>query len=425
MTWLDAILFAGRGLVRRRGRAVLTLAAVALAAALLTALTMIAETGRTRVLDQLSRGGPLAGIRVDQSVGDADLARVRGLPDVAAVVPIATTRLLVATDGEVVTGGAGSPAPGAPALRSGTNDSGIVGVDMRQAANLPITVLAGRLPEADVTTEVALDQRFLERRGLGEGQEAAAVGTEVLLGAVRTGPGGRRDPLTARWTRALVVGVVAQEAGRGGVLAPLPMVLDARSWAEGGAAGDGGAPASYEALFVVARGLNQVEEARQQLTELGLPNEAPENLIASVLRYLHVVELVLVSIGAIALVIAALGIANALLAAVRERRREIGVLKAIGARDRDVRRIFLMEALALGVGGGLSGTVLGWGIARAVGAVVNDYLSAQGLAGVTVSLPLPVVAGGIAGSAVLALLAGTLPAVRAARLPARDAMGEA
>ena len=425
MTWLDAILFAGRGLVRRRGRAVLTLAAVALAAALLTALTMIAETGRTRVLDQLSRGGPLAGIRVDQSVGDADLARVRGLPDVAAVVPIATTRLLVATDGEVVTGGAGGPAPGAPALRSGTNDSGIVGVDMSQAANLPITVLAGRLPEADVTTEVALDQRFLERRGVEEGQEAAAVGTEVLLGAVRTGPGGRRDPLTARWTRALVVGVVAQEAGRGGVLAPLPVVLDARAWAEGGATGKGGTPASYEALFVVARGLNQVDEARQQLTDLGLPNEAPENLIASVLRYLHVVELVLVSIGAIALVIAALGIANALLAAVRERRREIGVLKAIGARDRDVRRIFLMEALALGVGGGLAGTVLGWGIARAVGAVVNDYLSAQGLAGVTVSLPLPVLAGGIAGSAVLALLAGTLPAVRAARLPARDAMGEA
>jgi len=219
---------------------------------------------------------------------------------------------------------------------------------------------------------------------------------------------------------------VAQEAARGDVLAPLPVVLDARAWAEAGRGRPADQPGgTYEALFVVANGLNQVNEARQQLTGLGLPNEAPENLIASVLRYLHVVELVLVSIGAIALVIAALGIANALLAAVRERRREIGVLKAIGARDRDVRRIFLLEALALGLGGGLVGTVLGWGIARTVGAVVNDYLSAQGLAGVSVSLPLPVLAGGIVGSAVLALLAGTVPAVRAARLPARDAMGEA
>ena len=438
MTWADALLFAGRGLVRRRGRAALTLAAIALAAALLTALMMIAETGRTRVLDQLSRGGPLAGIRVDEGVDDRQVDRVRALPDVAAAVPIATARLLVATDGVVVTGGQqpeagdGAPrAPAVPAVRAGVEPDGVVGVDLSQADNLPITVLAGRLPAPGATTEVAVDQHWLETRGVAEGNEAAVVGIEVLLGSVRPGPGGRREPAAARWTRAVVVGAVAQEAARGDVLAPLPVVLAARSWTEGtGAAGGDGASGgrdggTYEALFVVARGLNQVDEARQQLAGLGLPSEAPENLIASVLRYLHVVELVLASIGLIALVIAALGIANALLAAVRERRREIGVLKAIGARDRDVRRIFLLEALALGLGGGLAGTLLGWTIARGVGAVVNDYLSAQGLAGVTVSLPLAVLAAGTLGSAVLALLAGSVPAVRAARLPARDAMGEA
>ena len=430
MSWADAMLFAARGLVRRRGRAVLTLAAVALAAALLTALMMIAETGRTRVLDQLSRGGPLAGIRVDEAADDTEVERVRDLPDVAAVIPIATTRLLVATQGVVVTTGddVGDVAPPPPAVRAGVDLDGVVGVDLHQADNLPITLLAGRLPEPGSATEVAVDQHWLETRGVAEGDEDTVIGVEVLLGAVREGPGGRRDPLAARWTRAVVVGAVAQEAARGDILAPLPLVLDARAWSRGGQrAGDGGAvgEGDYEALFVVARGLNQVDEARQQLAGLGLPSEAPENLIASVLRYLHVVELVLASIGMIALVIAALGIANALLAAVRERRREIGVLKAIGARDRDVRRIFLLEALGLGLGGGLIGTLLGWCIARGVGAVVNDYLSAQGLAGVTVSLPLVVLTAGILGSAVLALLAGSVPAVRAARLPARDAMGEA
>lgn len=436
MTWADAVLFAARGLVRRGSRAALTLVAVALAAALLTALLMITETGRSRVLDQLSRGGPLAGIRVDEAVEEAELDAVRGLPDVAAVVPIATTRLLVATDGVVVaTNGEGGEdqAPAAPAVRGGTDVEGVVGVDLGQADNLPITVLAGRLPEPGTTTEVVVDQRWLERRGVAQGEEAAVVGIEVVLGAVREGRGGVDVPLAARWTRAVVVGAVAQEAASGAVLAPLPVVLDARAWvAEGGGAGTaeeaatggGGEGGTYEALIVVARGLNQVDEARQQLDALGLPSEAPENLIASVLRYLHVVELVLGSIGAIALVIAALGIANALLAAVRERRREIGVLKAIGARDRDVRRVFLLEAVALGLGGGLAGTALGWAIARGVGAVVNDYLSAQGLAGVTVSLSVAVFSGGILGSAVLALLAGTVPAVRAARLPAHAAMGE-
>ncbi|MBW3643094.1 MAG: ABC transporter permease [Actinobacteria bacterium] len=433
MTWTDAILFASRGLVRRRSRAMLTLMAVTLAAALLTALMMITETGRSRVLDQLSRGGPLAGIRVDEALSEDEVDRVRRLPDVAAVVPIATTRLLVATDGEVVAAteiGTDADAPPMTVAKASAEVEGVVGVDLGQADNLPITVLAGRLPGIGSTTEVAVDQRWLERRGVAQGEAANVIGSEVVLGTLREGTGGQSDSFAVRWTRALVVGAVAQEAATGAVLAPLPVVLEARAWAatssETGAGEDLGPEAGddYEALFVVARGLNQVDEARQQLGDLGLPSEAPENLIASVLRYLHVVELVLASIGVIALVIAALGIANALLAAVRERRREIGVLKAIGARDRDVRRIFLLEAFALGLGGGLAGTALGWAIARGVGAVVNDYLSAQGLAGVTVALPLAVMGGGILGSAVLALIAGTAPALRAARLPAHDAMGE-
>jgi hypothetical protein len=407
--------------------------AVALAAALLTALMMIAETGRTRVLDQLSDGGPLAGIRVDVEVDDAAVDRVRGLPDVSSAIPVATTRLFVAPDRDVASSpgaGAADATAFAPPGR-GAALEGIVGVDLRQAGDLPITVLAGRLPDPASRTEVAVDQRWLSRQGVAEGEEAAVVGTEVVLGAVRERPGGG-EPLAARWTRAVVVGAVAQEAASGSVLAPLPLVLDARAWARagGGVAPGADDPAGgaglgrYEVLFVVAEGMDSVDEAREQLAGVGLPSDAPENLIASVLRYLHVVEMVLASIGAIALLIAALGIANALLAAVRERRREIGVLKAIGARDRDVRRIFLLEAVALGLGGGIVGTALGFAIARGVGAVVNGYLSAQNLAGVTVSLPISVLAGGTLGSATLALVAGTVPAVRAARLPARDAMGD-
>src|SRR5580658_1884850 len=62
--WRDAIGMAGRELLRRPGRAVLTMVAVALATALLTALVAIASTGRTRVLDQITHGGALASISV-------------------------------------------------------------------------------------------------------------------------------------------------------------------------------------------------------------------------------------------------------------------------------------------------------------------------------------------------------------------------
>jgi len=128
------------------------------------------------------------------------------------------------------------------------------------------------------------------------------------------------------------------------------------------------------------------------------------------------------AVGVIALLVAALGIANAMLAAVRERRREIGVLKAIGARDRDVYRTFLLEAATLGLIGGAIGAFLGWLIALVVAKVVNGYLAQQRLAGIHVSLPLWVIAGVVVGSMLLALLAGALPAARAARMPAREAV---
>jgi putative ABC transport system permease protein len=111
-----------------------------------------------------------------------------------------------------------------------------------------------------------------------------------------------------------------------------------------------------------------------------------------------------------------------MLAAVRERRREIGVIKAIGGRDRDVRRIFLVEAGVLGAMGGLLGALAGWLVARSVGVLVNGYLAEQGLEAVPLTSPVGIMGATVAGSTVLAVVAGTLPALRAAHLPAREAI---
>ncbi len=116
-----------------------------------------------------------------------------------------------------------------------------------------------------------------------------------------------------------------------------------------------------------------------------------------------------------------MGVANALFAAVRERRREIGILKAVGARDRDVLRTFLIESAVIGAVGGLVGAVLGLVLARVVAAIVNGYLTSQGLAGVHVTIPYLLGIGTVVGATVLALAAGAVPARRAARLPPREA----
>ena len=125
--------------------------------------------------------------------------------------------------------------------------------------------------------------------------------------------------------------------------------------------------APYAAVVVVADQLSDVPGVRADIAAIGYTSSAAEGLIVSISRYIHVVEIVLSGIGFVALVIAALGIANALFASVRERRHEIGILKAIGARDNDVLRIFLAEASAIGLVGGLLGTIAGIGIALVIG----------------------------------------------------------
>jgi len=89
-----------------------------------------------------------------------------------------------------------------------------------------------------------------------------------------------------------------------------------------------------------------------------------------------------------------------------------------------VLRIFVLEALLIGASGGLIGAAAGTGVAATVGWAVNRYLRSQGVAGIRMALSFGVLAGAIAGSTLLAVIAGVAPARQAARLPARAAVAE-
>jgi putative ABC transport system permease protein len=452
MTWRSAVGLAVRSLWRRPGRAVLTVLAVLLASALLTALLTIATTAETRVLDELAKGGPLAGIKVapaspdptqvgqDEATGaqphdidDAALARIRSLPTVREAIPVVVTRMLVVPpprppSGPDIDRAPATSAPGTSGSQARNQESFLetaVGLDIRATPSMPITVLNGRLPAPGSLDQVAVSERTLDRLGVARTDAERAVGIVLRLAAPQVSRQGDRPSTRLRWTKATVVGVVAQEAAEGGILAPAETVMAARQWSLSGIDDQriGISRSPYAGVYVVAHSLDDVGAARAQITAVGYATSAPENLIASVRRYLHVVEIVLSAVGVIALTVAALGISNAMLAAVRERRREIGVIKAIGGRDRDVRRIFLVEAGSLGFVGGLLGAGTGWLVAQAVGRVVNGYLAEQGLRPIELTLPFTTMGATVAGATALALLAGTLPALRAARLPAREAVG--
>jgi putative ABC transport system permease protein len=92
-------------------------------------------------------------------------------------------------------------------------------------------------------------------------------------------------------------------------------------------------------------------------------------------------------------------------------------MKAIGGSDGDIRRIFLIEASAIGLFGGVTGVVLGWIVGRVINFGANIYIQNQGgAAGNLFSLPFWLIGGAIGFSIAISLIAGSYPAARAAKL---------
>ena len=103
--------------------------------------------------------------------------------------------------------------------------------------------------------------------------------------------------------------------------------------------------------------------------------------------------------------------------AILERRREIGIMKALGASDGDVKLLFFAEAGAMGLLGGAVGVALGWTIGRIINFGMNIYLKQQHFPPEQIwFVPWWLVLGSIAFALVVSLLSGLYPASRAAKL---------
>jgi putative ABC transport system permease protein len=170
---------------------------------------------------------------------------------------------------------------------------------------------------------------------------------------------------------------------------------------------------------VVARvsGAGKVDAVEQSIKQLGFNTFSILDATKSMRRFFAILDLFLGIFGSLALTVASIGIINTLVMAILERRREIGIMKAVGASDGDVRGLFFAEAGAMGLLGGVCGTILGWVIGRVINFGTNIYLKRQGFPPEHIwSVPLWLVAGAVGFAFVVSLLSGLYPASRAARL---------
>jgi putative ABC transport system permease protein len=129
-------------------------------------------------------------------------------------------------------------------------------------------------------------------------------------------------------------------------------------------------------------------------------------------------DVLLAAVGAVALVVAGLGIVNTLLMAVLERTAEIGTYKALGATTGDVRVLFLFEAALVGVLGGVAGLALGRVVSFGIGIGVNRVARGRGIEQdiAVFAFPWWLLAGALAFAILASLVSGAYPASRASRV---------
>jgi ABC-type antimicrobial peptide transport system permease subunit len=175
---------------------------------------------------------------------------------------------------------------------------------------------------------------------------------------------------------------------------------------------------NYSALIVRATRSSQVEGIENQIKQLGYNTFSLLDATRNLRRFFAILDLFLGIFGSLALAVASLGIINTLVMSILERRREIGIMKAIGASDGDVQKLFFAEAGAMGIFGGAVGVLLGWIIGRAINFGTRVYMQRQQqfTPDDVWLVPLWLVFGAIGFSVIVSLLAGLYPAARAARL---------
>jgi putative ABC transport system permease protein len=173
----------------------------------------------------------------------------------------------------------------------------------------------------------------------------------------------------------------------------------------------------YSSMSVRVKNPSHVQAVEDAIKKMGFNAYSILDASRSIQLFFRVLDGFLLIFGSLALVVAFIGIVNTLVMAILERRREIGIMKAIGASDGDVKKLFFAEAGAMGILGGIAGVVLGWAIGQVINLGTNIYLKSQSFPAEHFwSVPWWLVAFALLFSFLVSLAAGLYPAGRAARL---------
>ena len=242
-----------------------------------------------------------------------------------------------------------------------------------------IKLRSGACYDSDEPNELIISDSLLHRLDAGDAETAPGTKIEVatltldfsLTNLLRMAfsSGGQALPFARENHAFTVVGV----AGRMGFMGPLPLQSDVLI-PPGAAAkmrklsltsvwdlfAPSGGGANYSSVSVRVKSPQDVEAVQKEIESMGFGTFALMDQLREMRIGFLIMDMFLLAVGMIGITVASLGIVNTMVMSILERYREIGIMKAVGATDGDVQRIFLFESGAIGLLGGLFGLGLGW-----------------------------------------------------------------
>lgn len=183
---------------------------------------------------------------------------------------------------------------------------------------------------------------------------------------------------------------------------------------------------------IVARtqDISQVGDAENEMKSLGYNTSSMKSIRDSLEEQSRTIQMILGGIGAISLIVAAIGITNTMIMSVSERTREIGIMKALGCRTSDIRMMFLSEAGMIGLLGGVAGIILSFLISLGINFASWQFAGSQGsfwdfLTGTgqrASVIPVWLVIFALVFSLLIGVLSGMIPAARSVKISALEAI---
>ncbi|MFP4456389.1 MAG: ABC transporter permease [Clostridia bacterium] len=179
----------------------------------------------------------------------------------------------------------------------------------------------------------------------------------------------------------------------------------------------------YRQVIVKAQSIEDVDHITESIQNMGLQCHSLSQMLEEAKKSTQLIRLILGGIGAISMLVAALGITNTMIMSIYERTREIGIMKVLGAKLGDIGKLFILESAMIGLLGGL----LGLGISYGLSYILNNVIMLGAAIGVPMGAKMSIIPPWLSILALVftssvGLIAGLYPAIRAMRLSALEAI---